>query len=140
YDARTQIIELVRAHLRPGEFYTKREDISDGAFRRLARKVEMDLLYRLSKADNLSRNGDWLPREKWFTGKAEEWFIAKTRELNVEKSAPQPILLGRHLIELGLKPSPQFGEITKAVYELQLDGKISNLDEAIESAKSLIKT
>ena len=43
--------------------------------------------------------------------------------------------MGRHLIELGLEPSPKFGEILDAVYEMQLDGKIINLDEAINQAK-----
>jgi len=40
------VIALVRDHLKPGEFFKKREEVSDGAFRRLARKCELDLLYR----------------------------------------------------------------------------------------------
>lgn len=139
YDARGQIIELVRAHLRPGEFYNARENLGDGAFRRLARKVEPDLLYRVAKADSLSRNGDWLPRDKWFTADAMEWFIEKSRELNVEHEPPKKILMGRHLLELGLKPSPQIGEIERAVYEMQLDGRVTNLDEAIAAARLLLK-
>lgn len=140
YDVRQQIIELVRAHLRPGEFYNARENLGDGAFRRLARKVEPDLLYRVATADSLSRNGEWLPREKWFTAEAMEWFIKKVKELNVEQSAPKPILLGRHLIELGLNPSPKFGQIISAVYEMQLDGRVTTLEEAIAAAESLIAT
>jgi hypothetical protein len=46
--------------------------------------------------------------------------------------------MGRHLIELGLKPSAQFKTILDAVYEQQLDGKISTLDEAVSAAKSLL--
>ena len=140
YDARRQILELVRAHLRPGEFYNARENLGDGAFRRLARKVEPDLLYRVAKADSLSRNGQWLPPEKWFTAEAMEWFIEKSRALNVEHEPPKKILLGRHLLELGLKPSPLIGEIERAVYEMQLDGRVTNLEEAIEAARSLIDT
>jgi tRNA nucleotidyltransferase (CCA-adding enzyme) len=138
YDVRKQVIELVRQHLRPGEFHKNRDSLGDGAFRRLARKVEPDLLYRVAKADSLGRNPDWLPKAEWKTAEAQEWFIAKVRELNVEKSAPEPILMGRHLIELGLKPSPQFKQILEAVYEKQLDGRISNLDEAINEARKLI--
>jgi tRNA nucleotidyltransferase (CCA-adding enzyme) len=139
FDVREQIIQLVRYHLTPGMFYKVRENLGDGAFRRLARKVEPDLLYRVAKADSLGRNPEWLPKEKWFKAEAQEWFIERVRELAVEEKAPEPILMGRHLIELGLKPSPKFGEITGAVYEMQLDGKIKNLDEAIEAAKALIK-
>ena len=40
-------------------------------------------------------------------------------------SRPAPILLGRHLLELGLKPGPRVGEILKAVYELQMDGTVT---------------
>ncbi len=139
FDARKQIIQLVRYHLKPGEFYKQRENLGDGAFRRLARKVEPDLLYRVSRADTLGRNADWIPQEKWFDAVPQEWFIARAKELAVETEAPKPLLMGRHLIELGLQPSAKFGEITKAVYEIQLDGRVTNLDEAIGEAKTLIE-
>lgn len=137
FDVREQIIQLVRYHLTPGMFYKSQP--GDGAFRRLARKLEPDLLYRVAKADSLGRNPEWLPKEKWFKAEAQEWFIKRIRELNIEHEAPKPILMGRHLIELGLKPSPQFGKILEAVYELQLDGKITTLDEGIEKAKEIIE-
>lgn len=137
YDLRNQIIQLVRYHLKPGEYYKSKEPVGDGAFRRLARKVEPDLLYRVAKADSLGRNPDWLPKEKWFRSEAQEWFIEKVRALQIEKKAPDSILMGRHLIEMGLEPSPQFKKILDAVYELQLDGKITNLEEAITEATEL---
>jgi tRNA nucleotidyltransferase (CCA-adding enzyme) len=140
YDVRGQVIALVRDHLKPGEFYKKRDEVSDGAFRRLSRKCEIDLLYRVAKADSLGRNADNVPREKWFTSEAQEWFIQRAKELEVEQRPPAPILLGRHLLEMGLQPGPRIGEITKAVYEMQLDGRVSTLDEAKESARSLIVT
>ena len=57
--------------------------------------------------------------------------------MEIEKKAPDPILMGRHLIEMGLEPSPQFKNILDAVYELQLDGKITSLDEALREASLL---
>jgi tRNA nucleotidyltransferase (CCA-adding enzyme) len=138
YDVRSQVIALVREHLKPGEFYKKRDEVGDGAFRRLARKCELDLLYRVAKADSLGRNADWVPREKWYGSEAQEWFIARARELAVEQQPPAPILLGRHLLDMGLVPGPRIGEITKAIYEMQLDGRVRNLDEAKEAAKNLI--
>jgi tRNA nucleotidyltransferase (CCA-adding enzyme) len=136
YDVRSQIVQLVRYHLTPGMFYKSKP--GDGAFRRLAAKVEPDLLYRVAKADSLGRNPEWLPKEKWFKAEAQEWFIEKVRSLNVERKAPQSILMGRHLLELGLKPSPEFKKIIDAVYEKQLDGQITNLEEAIAEAKRMI--
>ncbi|MGH9820081.1 MAG: CCA tRNA nucleotidyltransferase [Pyrinomonadaceae bacterium] len=139
YDVRNQIVQLVRYHLKPGEYYKAKTLVGDGAFRRLARKVEPDLLYRVAKADSLGRNPDWLPKEKWFDSAAQEWFIEKVRELEIEKRAPDPILMGRHLIELGLSPSPKFKEILDAVYELQLDGKITDLNGSLDEARRLLK-
>ncbi|MDQ1522706.1 MAG: hypothetical protein QOE47_630 [Pyrinomonadaceae bacterium] len=138
YDVRAQVVELVRAHLKPGEFYLKRAEISEGAFRRLARRCELDLLYRVARADTLGRNAEWVPRELWFDAVPQEWFIARARELAVETRPPAPLLLGRHLLELGLKPSPRIGEITRAVYEMQLDGRVRTLEEARAAAADLI--
>jgi len=138
YDVRAQVVALVRDHLKPGEFYKRRAEVGDGAFRRLARKCEPDLLYRVAKADSLGRNAENVPHEKWFTAEAQEWFIERARELDVTSSPPAPILLGRHLLELGLEPGPRIGEITKAVYEMQLDGRVRTLDEARRAVRELI--
>lgn len=139
YNVRAQVIALVREHLKPGEFYKKSGEVGEGAFRRLARRCEPDLLYRVAKADSLGRNAPWVPREKWYGSEAQEWFIQRSRELEVEQRPPDPILLGRHLLELGVEPGPRMGEITRAVYEMQLDGRVRNLDQAIEEARRLIR-
>jgi tRNA nucleotidyltransferase (CCA-adding enzyme) len=138
YNVRAQVIALVREHLKPGEFYKKRDEVGEGAFRRLARRCEPDLLYRVAKADSTGRNAEWVPREKWFGSDAQEWFIERSRELEVERRPPDPLLLGRHLLELGVEPGPRMGEITRAVYEMQLDGRVRNLDEAIAEARKII--
>ncbi|MGI8410479.1 MAG: polynucleotide adenylyltransferase, partial [Pyrinomonadaceae bacterium] len=137
YDVRNQIVQLVRYHLKPGEYFKAKSPVGDGAFRRLSRKVEPDLLYRVAKADSLGRNPEWLPVEKWFGSEAQEWFIEKVRELQIEQKAPEPILMGRHLIEIGFDPSPSFKKVLDTIYELQLDGKIISLDEAIFEARKL---
>lgn len=140
YDVRGQVISLVREHLKPGEFYKKQDQVGDGAFKRLARRCELELLYRIARADSLGRNADWVPREKWCDAQAQEWFIEHARELLVEEHALAPLLMGRHLMEMNLKPSPQFKEILDAVYELQLDGKIKSLEEAKDAATELIRS
>ncbi len=140
FDVREQVVQLVRYHLKPGEFYKaeSKEPVGDGAFRRLARKVEPDLLYRVAKADSLGRNPEWLPKEKWFDAAAQEWFIERVRSLQIEKKAPDPILMGRHLIEMGLTPGPLFKKVLDAVYEMQMDGRVTSLEEAIIEAGLLI--
>lgn len=138
FDVREQVVQLVRYHLKPGMYYKSKSPVGDGAFRRLARKVEPDLLYRVAKADSLGRNPEWLPPEKRFGSEAQEWFIDRARELQVENKAPEPILMGRHLVDLGLAPGREFKRILDAVYERQLDGAITELREAIEAARGLV--
>ena len=139
YDVRAQTIALVRDHLKPGAFYKKQDEVSDGAFRRLARRCELELLYRVAKADSLGRNADWIPREEWFTAEAQDWFITRARELNVQERPPEPLLMGRHLLEMGLKPGPRIGEITRALYEMQLDGRVQTLEDAKSVAQEMLE-
>jgi tRNA nucleotidyltransferase (CCA-adding enzyme) len=138
YNVRSQVLALVHYHLKPGEFYNQREEIGEGAFRRLARKCELELLYRVARADTLGRNAPWVPREKWYDAVPQEWFIARARELAVEEKAPKHILMGRHLLDMGIKPSPLVGRLIDAVYEMQLDGRVRSLEEAKEAARKLI--
>jgi len=130
FDVRAQVVGLVAHHLKPGAF-RKSGNVTDGAFRRLAQKVDLELLARLARADCLGRSGD-------FDCSAMDWFIERARALGVEHRPPAPLLLGRHLLALGLSPGPRIGEILKQVYEQQLDGEISSVDAAIESARRLM--
>ena len=57
-------------------------------------------------------------------------------ELDLIEAAPQPFLMGKMLMEMGFKPGKQMGEIIKQSFELQLDGKIKNAEEAIAWARS----
>jgi hypothetical protein len=59
------------------------------------------------------------------------------KELEVENSKPKMILQGRDLIYLGLKPSSKFKKLLDAIYELQLDGKVTTKSEAIKKVKEL---
>ena len=105
--------------------------MKDGAFRRLAQKVDLELLVRFARADCHGRAGT-------FDCSAMDWFIERARALGVEHKPPAPILLGRHLLELGVEPGPRMGEILRAVYELQLDGVVTNLEEARRQAGPMI--
>jgi hypothetical protein len=47
--------------------------------------------------------------------------------------------MGRHLLEMGLKPSPLVGEIAREIYEMQLDGRVRTLEEAKREARALLE-
>ena len=66
-----------------------------------------------------------------------DWFLERARALGVEHRPPQPLLLGRHLIDMGVKPGPEMGKLLKAVYERQLDGEIATLEDAQAAARAL---
>ena len=133
FDVRTQVLAITAHHLKPGAFYKVRDQLTDGAFRRLAQRVDMELLARLAKADCCGRTGD-------FDCSAMDWFLERSRALGVEHKPPAPILMGRHLLELGVEPGPRMGEILKAVYEMQLDGEVSDLEEALAQAHTMISS
>jgi tRNA nucleotidyltransferase (CCA-adding enzyme) len=135
FDVRRQVVGLVAHHLKPGMFH-KAGNVSDGAFRRLAQKVDLELLARAARADCLGRTGPSTgPGAGGFDCSAMDWFIARARALGVDHAPPPPLLLGRHLLELGLTPGPHVGEVLKRVYERQLDGEVTTVEEAIEAAR-----
>jgi tRNA nucleotidyltransferase (CCA-adding enzyme) len=131
YDVRGQVLALVGNHLKPGQLYDDRERVSDGAIRRLARKCEADLLYRVARADCLGRTGDFAPV-------AMEWFRERVNTLDVARGAPAPLLLGRDVLALGVPPGPRVGRILREVYERQLDGAVATLEDAREEARRLL--
>ena len=132
YDVRKHVLGMVAYHLNPGMWFKTKDKVGDGAFRRLAQKVDLELLARLAKSDCLGREPGV------FNCEAMDWFLERAKSLGVEHKGPQAILLGRHLIELGMKPGPRIGEILKVVFEQQLDGQVTTLDEAIALARTLI--
>jgi len=132
FDVRKHVLGIVAYHLNPGMWFKAKQKVGDGAFRRLAQKVDLELLARLAKSDCLGREPGV------FNCEAMDWFLERAKTLGVEHRGPQPILLGRHMIELGVAPGPRMGEILKAVFEQQLDGQVTTLDEAIALARTLI--
>jgi tRNA nucleotidyltransferase (CCA-adding enzyme) len=132
-DVRTQVLGLVAHHLKPGMLYKVRETLTDGAFRRLAQKANLELLARLAKSDCLGRTGD-------FDCTAMDWFLERARALGVDRSPPRPLVLGRHLLDLGMKPGPDMGALLKQIYEKQLDGEIRTTEEGIALAAQMLRS
>ena len=132
YDVRRTVAGLTAQHLKPGMFHKSPTPVSDGAFRRLAQKVDLELLARLAKADCMGRTGH-------FDCSAMDWFLERARALGVEHAPPPPLVLGRHLLALGLTPGPRVGELLKRLYDLQLDGDITTVDAGIEAARHMLQ-
>ena len=122
------VVALVVNHLKPCQLFKVKSSLSNRAIRRLAIKVPIERLCRIAKADFLGRMTD-----DALSGydPSTEWLLKKSKALLVQKEAPKSILLGRHLLNLGLKSGPLIGKLLKKSFIAQIDGKFDNVDDAI---------
>lgn len=106
---------------------------TDRSVRRLAKRLEPETIHGLillMTADHMGR-----PPKPAVTPPTVLALQAMAEKLKLEQSAPKPILLGRHLIESGLRPGTEFGEILQEAFEAQLEGAYENLDGALQWLK-----
>ena len=115
---------MVAEHLRPIAFYKASETVDATARSGGWRRRSTSSCWRASRAPTATAAPARSIARRW-TGSS-----SAPATLGVEHKPPAPILMGRHLIEMGVAPGPRMGEILKAVYELQLDGAVTTLDEA----------
>lgn len=133
FDVRGQVLSLVCEQAKPFEIYNARkadEALTNGVLRRLAGRCELNLLWRVASAQSF--DDEHIAACLWLTERA--------RSLNIEHQPPKSLLQGRHLQEMGLNPSPLFGRIIAAIYEMQLDERVTDLDEARAAAEDMIAT
>jgi tRNA nucleotidyltransferase (CCA-adding enzyme) len=110
------VVPLVTEHLRPHDLFTSQA--GDCAVRRLAVRVgRIDRLVRVARADHFGR-----PPSAETVFDAGDWLLERARALDVQDRAPRPLVMGRHLIAMGLKPGPAFKGILNDCYQAQLDG------------------
>ncbi|MBW3636681.1 MAG: hypothetical protein KY445_09495 [Armatimonadetes bacterium] len=122
-DVKKVTIQLIGVRKTPRDFWARCETIEDKEFRFFAARVEPDLALRLSRA-----RGDF---------EAAKWFEENLRRLGVFDGPPPPLLLGRHLLEMGMKPGPHIGRIVERVYFMQLSGEVHSLEEAKAQAQAI---
>lgn len=94
---------------------------TDTSVRRLARRLApatIDELAAVMRADSNGRP----PLTSPDTHARIDTLVAQAHALALSQSAPRPIVLGRHLIALGHRPSAGFKAVLDAAFEAQLDG------------------
>ena len=129
-----EIEPLVAEHMRPISLYKSRA--SDAAVRRLAVRVgRIDRLIRVARADQLGRPP--LPDDGFPAGR---WLENKSNRLGVMSAAPPPLVQGRDLLALGQSEGPHFKEILDRLYDAQVEGKFSTLEEGIARARALLES
>lgn len=128
-----EIPPLVQCHMQP--FALWKSAATDAAIRRLALRVgRLDRLIRVSRADDEGRLPDQVPSAA--KGEDLDWLAEAAERLRVADAAPKPILLGRHLIALGMKPGPSFKPILDKCFEAQLDGAFADSEGALAYLKA----
>ena len=109
------VCSLVKNHLAPFQLYLAESSLK--AIKKLSLKVNIEDLCLVCLADCLGRN----IADKEKCPKATSWLLANAKELNIENKAIEPIIQGRDLIALGMKPSKDFKEILAFAFDLQVD-------------------
>ena len=105
-------------------------EVSDRAIRRLAKRLEpenIDGLLAIMKADSMGR-----PPRPAEVPETVQLLARKADELEVRAKAPEPILLGRHLVAAGYPPGRALGELLHRSYDAQLSGRFHDLPSAKE--------
>jgi len=137
YDLRKNVLRLIRCHHRASELWQNRDVITKKAFNRLAADVngEIELLVVLDAADRAGR--DETPIKS--LDRQGKWLLNKFEELHVSSESIKPLIMGRDLLKLGVKPGPKMGKILKKLYQLQIDDEFRTKKQGIEKAKEIIK-
>ena len=114
-----QIISLVANHMR----FKDATHMRTATLKRFVRLPRFDEHLELHRLDCLCSNGstesyDFVRR-----------FLAETPAAEVR---PPRLLTGEDLIEMGMRPGPEFSKILQAVEDGQLEGKIPDREAAVE--------
>jgi tRNA nucleotidyltransferase (CCA-adding enzyme) len=134
HDLVEAVVPLVTEHLRPHELFSR--GAGDSAVRRLAVRVgRIDRLVRVARADHFGRPPT--APEGFPEG---DWLLERAKVLDVQAGAPKPLVMGRHLIAMGLRPGPSFKDILNRCYQAQLDGVFGDEAGGLEFCRNLINT
>ncbi len=124
YNVRKKVIDiLMNADETPSSY---------SEIRKASTKYDVGL-YCVFKMQEASTN---IKQEQYFCNLESTYNNAK--KLNCLHSPLPALLLGRHVLELGVAQGKRIGEICKYVYEAQLDGRVSTVEEAIAEAKKYL--
>jgi tRNA nucleotidyltransferase (CCA-adding enzyme) len=131
YELAKQVIPIVENHLYPLHV----DQFSARGIRRLATKVpRLDLLAIVSRADVAGRP----PIDPANSFAKIDEFERMVSLVDSPVGGPKRLATGDMLIDMGLSPGPEFKVILDHAYELQLDGIISDSEDALEVLHQLL--
>ncbi|MBN1151550.1 CCA tRNA nucleotidyltransferase [candidate division WOR-3 bacterium] len=127
-----RVSSLVVSHHRIYDLWRSRGEVTKGAMRRLMSQTELPVLKLLFLADKFGR-GQAL-------GFSEEisWLEKTLEEMKIEEDQLKPLVMGRHLLGIGVESGPDMGKLLSKVYEAQLDGVFESVEGGIHYAKKIL--
>lgn len=139
YPVRQMVLSLIKWHHRIYEIYRNREVTGFKAFSRLVRDMEGEdlILALLDFADRQSREPEPLNFNE--VDEITQWYFNRKEELRVNKEIIEPIIMGRDLLKVGIKPGVQMGEYLRQLFELQLDGEFTTKEEGLKRFETIRK-
>ncbi len=63
--------------------------------------------------------------------------LEKAQGLSIVNQGPEPIMMGRHLIAMGMTPGVEFGQILREAFEAQLDGGFEDVEGGMRFVRGL---
>ncbi|MDP2079165.1 MAG: HD domain-containing protein [Sulfuricurvum sp.] len=133
HDLIASVLPLIRYHGAVRKLY----DTPPSEILHLSAQVCIEDLIPVAEADFLGRGFNGTTPASFPAG---EWLYAQASELGVLSSPPQPLIMGRDLISLGLSPDERFKEILENAYKAQLNQQFFTKDEAITWIKEHLVT
>lgn len=127
------ITAIVADHMKPGQSM----DMNKSTLRRIVALPHFEKLMAVAEADCESS----IPVDK---DKEDDKMLGTSHlrkfasEMGEIRILPEPIITGRHLIDLGLKPGPKFKEILRMLMDMQLEGEIQSVEDGLHIIKSMI--
>lgn len=124
-DEKERIVWLVMKHL----YFKDAQKMRLSKLKRLFANEGYPELAELCRIDALSSSGD-----------LSDYYYCQEMlgRLSQEEVKPKPLITGRDLIEMGLKPGPMFKEILTRVEDEQLEENLKTKEEAIEMVKAIV--
>jgi poly(A) polymerase len=113
-----QITTIVAQHMKFPELPKMRES----TLKRFLRQDRFDEHLEMHRLDCLASHGDLT---------LHNFALEKLKALPEEQIRPKPLITGHDLIKLGYKPGPEFREILTKVEDMQLEGQLTDSEQAL---------
>lgn len=137
-------VSIAKEHLKPGVFFREvqkgamEERSYANAMRKVLKRIHplsWRVLIAVCKADF---RGSAVPGNETKPYESGRFLKTVVEKYGLDAEPMKPLIQGRDLLALGLKPGPRIGEIVRRIEGLRDEGRVSTQTEALAEAKTLI--